>query len=221
VTGVVRHVVWDWNGTLLNDLDVVVGATNASLAGSGIAVIDRDRFRRDFRRPIRSFNERLLGRALTDQQWRTADDAFHDHYRQQLQHCELADGAGAALELLARAGVGQSLLSMWRHDELLELLAQRRLAQMFTRIDGDRRFDGGPKADRLLDHLSAQRLDPRDVVLIGDTLDDAAAAEAVGARCVLVAEHSCHHLPQLQAAATTLPTVLDAATHVVTLTGGS
>jgi phosphoglycolate phosphatase-like HAD superfamily hydrolase len=217
VSDVVRHVVWDWNGTLLADLDAIVGATNAGLADSGLAAIDRDRFRRVFGRPVRAFNERLLGRSLTDEQWRILDDAFHDHYRQQLQHCELADGAEAALELVARTGVGQSLLSMWRHDELLDLLAQRGLAEAFTRIDGDQRFDGGPKSDRLRDHLNAQRLDPRHVVLIGDTLDDATAAHALGARCLLVAEHSSHHLPALQAAAATVPTVLDAATRVLAM----
>jgi HAD superfamily hydrolase (TIGR01549 family) len=193
VIGVVRHVVWDWNGTLLADLDAIVGATNAALAGTGLAAIDRDRFRRDFGRPVRAFTERLL------------------------QDCALADGAEAAIELVARAGVSQSLLSMWRHDELLELLAQRGLAEEFTRIDGDQRFDGGPKSDRLRDHLSAQRLDPRDIVLIGDTLDDAAAAQAVGTQCLLVAEHSSHHLPALEAAAATVPTVRDAAARVLTM----
>jgi phosphoglycolate phosphatase-like HAD superfamily hydrolase len=54
-------------------------------------------------------------------------------------------------------------------------------------------------------------------VLIGDTLDDAAAAHAVGAQCLLVAEHSSHHLPALEAAAYTVPTVLDAATRVLAL----
>jgi phosphoglycolate phosphatase-like HAD superfamily hydrolase len=217
VIGAVRHVVWDWNGTLFADLDAIVGATNAGLAGSGLDAIDRDRFRRDFGRPVRDFNERLLGRSLTDEQWRTLDDAFHDHYRRQVPHCELADGAAAALELVARAGVSQSLLSMWRHDELLELLARLGLAEGFARIDGDQRFDGGPKSDRLRDHLSVQRLDPGDVVLIGDTLDDAAAARSAGAQCLLVAEHSSHHFPALEAAAATVPTVLDAATIVVAM----
>jgi phosphoglycolate phosphatase-like HAD superfamily hydrolase len=217
----VRHVVWDWNGTLFADLDAIVDATNVGLAGAGVAAIDREKFRRDFGRPVRAFNERLLGRSLTDEQWRSLDDAFHDHYRQQLQHCELADGAESALERLARAGVGQSLLSMWRHDELVELLTQRGLVESFSRIDGDQRFDGGSKADRLRDHLSAQRLDPRDVVLIGDTLDDAAAARAVDAQCLLVAEHSSHHGPALEAEAATVATVTDAAARIVAMLDGS
>jgi phosphoglycolate phosphatase-like HAD superfamily hydrolase len=45
---VVRHVVWDWNGTLFADLEAIVGATNAGLVGTGLAAIDRSRFRRDF-----------------------------------------------------------------------------------------------------------------------------------------------------------------------------
>jgi hypothetical protein len=162
VNRVVRHVVRDWNGTLLNDLDIVVGATNASLAGNGIAVIDRDRFRREFSRPIRSFNERLLGRPLTDQQWRTADDAFHDHYR-------------------------------WGRPVAAQHVAARRAARPARPAT----------ADAAVTPLTMRRLPKR------------------SARGVLVAEHSCHHLPQLQAAAATLPTVLDAATLVVTLTGRS
>jgi HAD superfamily hydrolase (TIGR01549 family) len=221
MTDVVRHVVWDWNGTLLADLDVIVAATNAGLAGSGLNAIDRDRFRRDFGRPVRAFNERLLGRPLTDEQWRALDDAFHDHYRQQLQQCELAAGAEAALELVSQAGVSQSLLSMWRHDELLALLAQRRLAHWFSRIDGDQRFDGGSKSDRLRDHLVAQSLSAADVLVIGDTVDDAAAAQTVGARCLLVAEHSSHHLALLRAAGPTVATVTDAAARVMTMTGMS
>jgi phosphoglycolate phosphatase-like HAD superfamily hydrolase len=35
-------------------------------------------------------------------------------------------------------------------------------------------------------HLEAQSLDPADVVLIGDVVDDAVAAQAAGTQCVLV-----------------------------------
>jgi phosphoglycolate phosphatase-like HAD superfamily hydrolase len=48
----VTHLVWDWNGTLLDDLALVVAATNASLATAGGRPITAEEHRRDFRRPI-------------------------------------------------------------------------------------------------------------------------------------------------------------------------
>jgi len=41
------------------------------------------------------------------------------------------------------------------------------------------------KAEHLVRHLDVQGLDPAQVTLIGDSLDDAASAQQVGARCVL------------------------------------
>ena len=84
-------------------------------------------------------------------------------------------------------GSGQSLLSMWFHDELVSLVGQYGLADLFTRIDGLRVDIGGHgKTDHLIEHLTALRVDPADVLLIGDVLDDAIAADAAGVRCVLV-----------------------------------
>ncbi len=49
-----KHPVWDWNGTLLDDLRLVVDATTASLATVGGPVVTADEHRRDYRRPIPS-----------------------------------------------------------------------------------------------------------------------------------------------------------------------
>jgi phosphoglycolate phosphatase-like HAD superfamily hydrolase len=76
---------------------------------------------------------------------------------------------------------------MWFHDELVALVTQHGLHDLFTRIDGLRVAVGGHgKAAHLAEHLAALRTDPNEVLLIGDVLDDAAAAEAAGVRCVLV-----------------------------------
>ena len=61
-----RHVIWDWNGTLVDDLPIVVDAVNASLAGIGAGPIVADDYRDHYTRPVRVFYDRLLGRAVTD-----------------------------------------------------------------------------------------------------------------------------------------------------------
>jgi phosphoglycolate phosphatase-like HAD superfamily hydrolase len=178
-----KHLVWDWNGTLLDDLSLVVAATNAVLASLAVPAITAEEHRVRFRRPVADFYADMLGRPVDDAEFARLDKMFHDTYRRGLPTCGLAADAHAAM----RAWPGtQSLLSMWFHDELVPVVESHGLTSRFNRIDGFRGTVGGDrKARHLAAHLAGLGLDGRSVVLIGDSLDDAAAADAVGARCVL------------------------------------
>jgi phosphoglycolate phosphatase-like HAD superfamily hydrolase len=75
---------------------------------------------------------------------------------------------------------------MWFHDELVPAVETYGLAGVFTRVDGLRTEVGGHlKAGHLAEHLAGLGLTGEQVVLIGDSLDDAAAADSVGGRAVL------------------------------------
>ena len=177
------HLVWDWNGTLLDDLALVVTATNASLASVGGPAITADEHRRDFRRPIAAYYEYVLGRRLGPDEFAHLDQAFHDAYRLGL--------AGVTLTADARDAMGawsgtQSLLSMFFHDELVPAVTAFGLTSQLSRVDGLRAaLGGGPKAPLLREHLLALGLAGADCVLIGDSVDDAYAAMEVGAAVIL------------------------------------
>jgi len=178
------HLVWDWNGTLLDDFDLTIAATNAAFHASGGPNVTGDEHRRRFRRPIAEYYAEVLGRPVDEAEFAAMDTRFHSEYHRMLATCRLA--AGAAEALAAWSG-SQSLLSMWFHEQLVPFVAGFGLADRFVRIDGLREATGGGnKAEHLVRHLAALRLDGADCVLIGDTLDDADAAAAVGAGCVLV-----------------------------------
>lgn len=175
------HLVWDWNGTLLNDLEIVVAATNAAFASVGGPVITAEEHRRDFRRPVSDYYARVLGRAVTEVEFASLDAVFHRAYRQSLAGVALAADARDAIS--AWTGT-QSLLSMWFHHELVPQV--QRFGLSFARVDGLRDpLGGGFKAAHLKAHLAELGIDAATVCLIGDSVDDADAAEAAGARCVL------------------------------------
>jgi phosphoglycolate phosphatase-like HAD superfamily hydrolase len=191
-----RHLVWDWNGTLLDDLVVVVAASNAVFAHAGGPVIDADRHRREFRRPIADFYAAVLGRPVDADEFARLDEIFHAAYRERLVDCARAPDAVEAINSWPGT---QSLLSMYFHDELVPEVTRRGLVQRLARVDGLRAaVGGGPKRDLLVEHLAELGVDARDAVLIGDSLDDAHAAEAVGAACVLY-EGGFTHPEQLRA----------------------
>ncbi|SCG54456.1 HAD family hydrolase [Micromonospora inositola] len=183
MTPVRRHLVWDWNGTLLDDLDLVVRATNVAFASAGGPAVSADEHRVRFRRPVAAYYAEMLGRAIDDEAFGRLDRIFHDAYRAELTSCALAADATAAI---AAWPGSQSLLSMWFHDELVPTVHTYGLTPHFTRVDGLRStVGGGFKAEWLEKHLAELGLSGGGVVLIGDSLDDADAATSVGAACVL------------------------------------
>jgi phosphoglycolate phosphatase-like HAD superfamily hydrolase len=180
-----EHLVWDWNGTLLDDLTLVIAATNASLASVGGPAVSAEEHRRDFRRPIRDYYAHVLRRAIDEAEFAKLDSAFHERYRAGLVDCTLTPDA---LEAMSRWPGTQSLLSMFFHDELIVEIERHGLTAKLKRVDGLRGSIGGHRKEAyLVDHLAALQLDGDRCVLIGDSVDDAHAAQAVGARCVLYA----------------------------------
>lgn len=178
-----RHLVWDWNGTLLDDLTLVVTATNAALGAVGGGPVTADEHRRDFRRPIADYYGSVLGRLVDPEEFAYLDKVFHLAYGEGLPACALASGAVEALEGWSSS---QSLLSMWFHHELVPTIRRYGIDGYFARVDGLRAVvGGGEKAPHLAAHLTALGIDGSDCVLIGDSVDDAHAAASVGARCVL------------------------------------
>jgi phosphoglycolate phosphatase-like HAD superfamily hydrolase len=177
------HLVWDWNGTLLDDLSLVVEATNRAFAAVGGRSLDSDEHRRTFRRPVAEFYAEILERAVDAEEFGRLDRIFHDAYRLGLTTTSLAADAMQALRSWSGT---QSLLSMWFHSELVPAIDTYGLTGVFTRVDGLRTEVGGDlKAGHLARHLDELGIPGDRAVLIGDSLDDALAAESVGAAAVL------------------------------------
>jgi hypothetical protein len=144
------HLVWDWNGTLLDDLTLVVSSTNEAFASAGGRSLDADEHRRVFRRPVAEFYAEILERAVDAEEFERLDRIFHDAYRVGLTTIQLAADAKTALKSWPG---GQSLLSMWFHEELVPALETYGLAGLFTRVDGLRTEIGGDlKAGHLARH---------------------------------------------------------------------
>lgn len=216
----VRHVVWDWNGTLFDDQHLVVEGLNAVLDDADLPRMDAQTYQALYTRPLQAFYERVFGRPIESHEWARIDDVFHDAYRAALAEATLAHDAEPALDALDDAGMTQSLLSMWRHEELVPLVSRLGIADRFARIDGLQGVGGGAKAPFMEGHLEHLVADPgvlpEDVVVVGDALDDAAAAAHVGARCVLY-DGGSHPRSHLEAAGVPVASTLTEALHLAGL----
>lgn len=182
---IMKHIIWDWNGTLFHDIDAVVGATNAVFQPYGLDPLTAESFRASYTRPVWVAYERLLGRPLRDGEWEILDRGYHDSYHELMVSCDLDMTARVALDEWRAGGGTQSLLSMWWHERLVPTVSGFGIDGYFDRVDGLRGAGGGPKAEHMAAHVAALGLEPADVLVIGDSVDDADAAHAIGAAAVV------------------------------------
>lgn len=186
------HLVWDWNGTLLDDLGIVVEAVNRSTAAFGLNAITANDYRDHYTRPVRDFYDSLFGRTIEDDEWLLLNTGFHDAYFELAQDVDLAPGAHEAMDMLAEAGWTQSLLSMSPQDWLEGIVDRLELTDRFELVDGLSGPTGGLKAGHLEAHLEVLGIAGESVAVVGDTPDDVAAARHVGATPILFHGGSHH-----------------------------
>lgn len=190
-----QHVIWDWNGTLLNDVELCIDVINAMLRDRDMSQIDTDRYREIFDFPVVGYYE-ILGFDFTVEPFADLAHQYCDAYEQRVTECSLHAGVEAILERVAAAVPRQSILSSCEQVALDQAVTNFGLVERFETIAGlsDRHAKGKVEAGRAL--FSSTATPGSRTVLVGDTLHDCEVAQALGIDCILVANghHSRHKL---------------------------
>jgi phosphoglycolate phosphatase-like HAD superfamily hydrolase len=216
VFDVKMHIIWDWNGTLLDDENLILAATNEAFArlhfaeiedtdpaeiAPGIPALTPERYRQLFTRPLRKFYYTVMRRNITDSEFQHWTELYLAAYLRRSAKARLNRGARAVLQAWSNAGGSQSLLSLCEHSDLIQQVERLGLTSYFVRIDGRRHShvdDSDSKRGPLRSHLKylldcgspqiSTAIAAGRVVMVGDMADDIAAARAVGLTCILFAK---------------------------------
>jgi phosphoglycolate phosphatase len=180
-----KTIIWDWNGTLLDDVAVCIECINALLRKNALPEFtDVEEYRRAFRFPVQDYY-RACGFDFEKTPFELLAREFIDSYRKASEGCALAPSALGALEAARKRGFRQILLSASKHDDLLRQVGSYPLGHYFSEILGIGHIYATSKANLAAGWMERQPPDGRDVVMIGDSLHDYEVARSIGARCVL------------------------------------
>ena len=183
------YIIWDWNGTLIDDVSAAVNALNRMLSIRGVAPVTRDFYRANFGFPVRPVYA-VAGLDMEKEDWDKICTDFHQFIAEEPdQH--LRPDAKDALQLVRDMGGHQSILSALRQDLLLRDTAHEGVQAAFDGIFGVDNLDGATKLSRghdLVAHLKSSGLlaSGQSLFFIGDTLHDAEVGVALGATPILV-----------------------------------
>ncbi len=181
-----KHIIWDWNGTLLNDIEFCVGIMNGMLTRRMMKNISLNHYKNIFTFPVKKYYANV-GLPIDDEQFVILSNEFIDAYEKNRLNCRLFDGAEEVLSAIKEAGVSQSVLSAYSQNTLEEIIGHFNLTKYFSHIRGLDNIYAGGKIEPGKKLIYELRLEKNEALLIGDTLHDKDVAEAIGADCVLIA----------------------------------
>lgn len=181
----IELLIWDWNGTLLDDAWLCVDILNKMLAARNKPVISLEDYRRDFGFPVRDFYA-LVGFDFDRETFEKPATEWFEAYNRRRYECKLREGVAHALASFRQKGLIQVILSAYPAKHLTEVLAHYQLLPYFSELSGgDDHYAAGKieNGRRLLQKLGAT---PAKTLMVGDTLHDHEAAESMGIECVLL-----------------------------------
>lgn len=180
----IRHIFWDWNGTLLDDVRASVNAINSLLAARHLAPLSIAEYRRIFGFPVANFY-RAIGFELEQEDWHQLAVDFHRLFLAD-PSIRLHAHATATLHTLHAAGLGQSLLSASEASILKRMVSEYQVGDFFSQVCGIDNLYGNSKLALGHQLLTKLALPPTSILVIGDSLHDFEIATALGASCLLI-----------------------------------
>lgn len=178
-------VIWDWNGTLLDDVDVSIEAMNRVLERYGLERLNKERYRKIFRFPVRNYYE-LAGFDFGKVDFEKPALEFIEEYYSLVGAAGLSHGALEAVTRLSESSIRQVILSASERESLIGQVRRLGIEGRFTDILGINNHFAASKAELALKWISDNNLDKNNTVFIGDTTHDFETASAAGCPCVLV-----------------------------------
>lgn len=178
------YVIWDFNGTLLDDVQTGILSVNKLLADRGLRMIDSvEYYRSVFRFPIIEYY-RSLGFDFEKEPYEKLAPQWVELYLENVKNAELFCDVMATLTKLKEQGIKQAVLSATEREMLEGQLNTLGIRDFFEEVMGLDNIHAGSKLF-LADDWRERHPDSR-VIFVGDTDHDVQTASALGADCVLI-----------------------------------
>ena len=180
-------VIWDWNGTLLNDFGLCVSSINVLLEKRKLLKLDAQKYKEVFSFPVKDYYE-TIGFDFSREDFEVPALEFIELYESQVENCTLQPGTIDILEFFNKKGTRQFVLSAMHQGMLEKTLKHNGIFHFFEGVAGLGDHYAVSKVERGKQLISQFNIDRENALMIGDTNHDYEVAQALGIRCILVAD---------------------------------
>jgi phosphoglycolate phosphatase len=186
ITDKVAGIIWDWNGTLLNDIELCVQIMNEMLKKRNLQQLSVTEYKDVFSFPVKDYYQKI-GFNFVDEPFEIPALEFIDLYNDRVKTCQLHDHSIAVLQHFQSIGIRQFILSAMKQDALNKCLEQQHLSHFFEHVSGLDNHFATSKLENGKNLISTINLAASEIVLIGDTVHDFEVARELDCQCILIA----------------------------------
>ncbi len=191
-----KHIIWDYNGTLLNDVQFCVAIINEMLDARDLGQITIEKYRELFDFPVKDYYERA-GFSFKNESFEKVGTEFIDKYNGISNKIELHAGIADLLKEISNKGIKQSVLSARKKEQLLEELTALKIHPYFEYIYGlDDHYAGG-KSEIGKELIKKIDIPGKEILMIGDTSHDYEVAKMLGIN-IIALSYGHHPLEKLK-----------------------
>lgn len=181
----IRGIIWDWNGTLLNDTMLAVESMNSMLSKRGLPVLSVGQYKNVFTFPVKDYYQ-IIGFDFDKEPFEIPAMEFIYRYNELVWDCSLHENTKEVLTYFQNCGIDQYILSAMKQEMLDRCLEYYSISHFFEQVSGLDDHYAHSKLDAGRVMLKNLDMEPGELLLIGDTIHDFEVASELGCSCILV-----------------------------------
>ncbi len=206
-----KAIIWDFNGTLIDDVKAALGAVNDMLLKRAQPKIDINKYYDAVDTPIWKFYQKVfVPDTITPEE---AIAEFATGYEKHLSPNPLMNGAEDVLNYFKSMGMIQIVVSASHKSKVTEKLRTLGISHYFDTVLALSDYNAGDKTHLAQEYLKDNDIAPGDTLVIGDCVADFQMAASLSADCILTTKG---HQSRREFAKTSA-TIIDELTEIINL----
>jgi len=181
-----EFIIWDWNGTILDDLKLCHSAINTLLEEYALPPLSLEKYLEITEFPVINYYKKL-GWDFDKIPFKEVADKFMDLYYDGVKSSTLHNGVIDVIKNIHQKGRGQAILSAASQKHLDEITKHFKLSEYFSNIFGIEDHYAAGKLNRAHELIDKISVPLNKIVFIGDTDHDLHVGREFGIAVVLLA----------------------------------
>jgi len=207
-----KAIIWDYNGTLLNDIEIGIESINLMLSKRNLPLLTNESYRDVFTFPVKDYYEKV-GFDFQKEDWDLTAHEFIANYTKRLPHSDIFPEARILLDLFKKQDKKQFILSAMEMKMLKDSTQELNIQEFFDEISGINDIYASSKVENGKNLFKKHKLKAEEVCLFGDTTHDYEVAQSLGCHCYLIASG---HQSYKKLKATGCPNIIESLNDIIT-----
>tara|TARA_Y100001936_G_C16022519_1_gene640373 strand:+ start:337 stop:984 length:648 start_codon:yes stop_codon:yes gene_type:complete len=180
----IKYIIWDWNGTLIDDAWLFVEIMNEELKERMLPQINIQDYRQHFTFPVKKYYERL-GFDFKKENFKEVGYRFIQKFKKRKFEAKLFTKTIEILECAHKCNIAQSIVSAQEHHLLNETIKHYQIDHYFKYISGIEHYYADNKIKIAQSIREKIPFSNNQIVMIGDSAHDGEVAAALNIGCIL------------------------------------